>query len=52
MKDRARVMIKMATAINTEYLTQLTDPKAEQHGDMRNLPSGHAPTDALHAQAT
>ncbi|HZQ44583.1 MAG TPA: c-type cytochrome [Acidobacteriaceae bacterium] len=30
MKDRARVMIKMANAINTEYLTQLTDPKAEQ----------------------
>lgn len=29
MKDRARVMIKMATAINTEYLTQLTDPKPE-----------------------
>ena len=28
MKDRARVMIKMATAINTEYLTQLADPKA------------------------
>jgi hypothetical protein len=27
MKDRARVMIKMAGAINTEYLTQLTDPK-------------------------
>ncbi|HEV2576351.1 MAG TPA: c-type cytochrome [Acidobacteriaceae bacterium] len=29
MKDRARVMIKMATAINTDYLTQLTDPKPE-----------------------
>ena len=29
MKDRARVMIKMATAINTDYLTQLTDPKSE-----------------------
>jgi hypothetical protein len=29
MKDRARVMIKMAQAINTEYLTQLTDPKSE-----------------------
>lgn len=29
MKDRARVMIKMAKAINTEYLTQLTDPKPE-----------------------
>lgn len=29
MKDRARVMIKMATAINTEYLTQLTDHKPE-----------------------
>jgi len=29
MKDRARVMLKMATAINTEYLTQLTDPKPE-----------------------
>jgi hypothetical protein len=27
MKDRARVMLKMANAINTEYLTQLTDPK-------------------------
>jgi hypothetical protein len=26
MKDRARVMMKMANAINTEYLTQLTDP--------------------------
>jgi hypothetical protein len=29
MKDRARVMIKMASAINTEYLTQLTDPKPD-----------------------
>jgi hypothetical protein len=29
MKDRARVMIRMANAINTEYLTQLTDPKSE-----------------------
>ena len=29
MKDRARVMIKMRNAINTEYLTQLTDPKPE-----------------------
>lgn len=29
MKDRARVMIKMANAINSEYLTQLTDPKAQ-----------------------
>ena len=29
IKDRARVMIKMANAINTEYLTQLTDPKAQ-----------------------
>lgn len=29
MKDRARVMIKMASAINTEYLTQLTDPKSD-----------------------
>lgn len=28
MKDRARVMIKMATAINAEYLTQLDNPKA------------------------
>jgi hypothetical protein len=28
MKDRARVMIKMAHAINTEYLTQL-DPKPD-----------------------
>ena len=28
IKDRARLMIKMATAINTEYLTQL-DPKPE-----------------------
>jgi hypothetical protein len=28
MKDRARVMIKMAQAINTEYLTQLDNPKA------------------------
>ena len=27
MKDRARVMMKMTNAINTEYLTQLTDPK-------------------------
>jgi hypothetical protein len=29
MKDRARVMIKMTHAINTEYLTQLTDPKPQ-----------------------
>lgn len=29
MKDRARVMMKMTHAINTEYLTQLTDPKPE-----------------------
>jgi photosynthetic reaction center cytochrome c subunit len=29
MKDRARVMLKMANAINTEYLTQLTDPKPD-----------------------
>ena len=29
MKDRARVMLKMAQAINTEYLTQLTEPKSE-----------------------
>lgn len=29
IKDRARVMIKMANAINSEYLTQLTEPKAE-----------------------
>lgn len=29
MKDRARVMMKMASAINTEYLAQLTDPKPE-----------------------
>lgn len=29
MKDRARVMMKMTSAINTEYLTQLTDPKPE-----------------------
>lgn len=28
MKDRARVMIKMAQAINTEYLTQLDNPKS------------------------
>jgi len=27
MKNRARVMMKMTSAINTEYLTQLTDPK-------------------------
>src|ERR1700744_3311867 len=29
MKDRARVMLKMVSSINTEYLTQLTDPKPE-----------------------
>jgi hypothetical protein len=29
MKDRARVMMKMTTAINSEYLSQLTDPKPE-----------------------
>jgi hypothetical protein len=29
MKDRARVMMKMTSTINTEYLTQLTDPKPE-----------------------
>ena len=29
MKNRARVMMKMTSAINTEYLTQLTDPKPE-----------------------
>lgn len=28
MKDRARVMIKMATAIDTDYLTQLDNPKS------------------------
>ncbi len=27
IKDRARVMMKMTEAINSEYLTQLTDPK-------------------------
>jgi hypothetical protein len=27
MKDRARVMMKMTSSINTEYLTQLADPK-------------------------
>ncbi len=29
IKDRARVMMKMTSSINTEYLTQLTDPKPE-----------------------
>jgi hypothetical protein len=29
MKDRARVMMKMTHTINTEFLTQLTDPKPE-----------------------
>lgn len=29
MKDRARLMMKMTSTINTEYLTQLTDPKPE-----------------------
>jgi hypothetical protein len=29
MKDRARVMMKMTASINSEYLTQLTDPKPE-----------------------
>lgn len=29
MKDRARLMMKMASSINTEYLAQLTDPKPE-----------------------
>ncbi len=28
-KDRARVMMRMTSTINSEYLTQLTDPKAE-----------------------
>jgi hypothetical protein len=28
MKDRARVMIRMNAAINADFLTQLTDPKA------------------------
>ena len=27
MKDRARVMMKMTAVINSDYLTQLTDPK-------------------------
>ena len=27
MKDRARVMMKMTSSINAEYLSQLTDPK-------------------------
>jgi hypothetical protein len=27
MKDRARVMMKMTTSINADFLTQLTDPK-------------------------
>ena len=29
MKERARVMMKMTSTINTEYLTQLTDPKPD-----------------------
>ena len=29
MKDRARVMMKMTASINTDFLTQLTDPKPE-----------------------
>jgi hypothetical protein len=29
IKDRARVMMKMTHSIDTEYLTQLTDPKPE-----------------------
>lgn len=29
MKDRARVMMRMTNTINAEYLTQLTDPKAQ-----------------------
>jgi hypothetical protein len=31
MKDRARVMMRMTHAINTEYLTQLDDPKSDAH---------------------
>ena len=31
MKDRARVMIRMANAINAEYLTQLKEPAADEH---------------------
>jgi hypothetical protein len=30
LKDRARVMMKMTSTINAEYLTQLTDPKPSQ----------------------
>jgi hypothetical protein len=29
MKDRARVMMRMTATINSEYLTQLTEPKAQ-----------------------
>lgn len=29
MKNRARVMMRMTHAINTEYLTQLTEPKSD-----------------------
>ncbi|HEY4009286.1 MAG TPA: c-type cytochrome [Acidobacteriaceae bacterium] len=29
MKDTARIMMKMTSTINQEYLTQLTDPKPE-----------------------
>ena len=29
MKERARVMMRMTSAINKEYLTQLTDPKPD-----------------------
>jgi len=33
MKDRARVMMKMTASINTDFLTQLTDPKPEHPVD-------------------
>lgn len=31
MKNRARVMMRMTHAINTEFLTQLTEPKSDAH---------------------
>lgn len=47
MKDRARVMMKMTYAINTEYLTQLTDPKPEHPVTCGNCHQGMSKPEAF-----
>lgn len=57
MKDRARVMMKMTSTINTEFLTQLAGPKPDNpvtcgtcHRGM-NEPSAFVPTPHEHHAA-